>query len=138
MQYRRLRRRRLDPWVRKIPWRRAWQPTAVFLPGESHGQRSLVGHSPWGHKELDTTEMHAHTYTYSKFNSGIQFPSFIFSSHLFSFLLSLFHTSLLLVKHLKTVFNAPMENESFPWAIFLVIWRLFQCLKSYLFCPLLS
>ena len=45
-----------DPWVGKIPWRRAWQPTAVFLPGESHGQRRLVGYSPWGHKELDMTE----------------------------------------------------------------------------------
>ena len=40
----------------KIPWRRKWQPTPVFLPGESHGQRSLVGNSSWGHKELDTTE----------------------------------------------------------------------------------
>ena len=39
-----------DPWVRKIPWRRAWQPTLVFLPGESHGQRSLMGYSPWGHR----------------------------------------------------------------------------------------
>ena len=45
-----------DPWVRKIRWRRKWQPTPVFLPGESHGQRSLVGYSPQGHKELDTTE----------------------------------------------------------------------------------
>jgi len=36
-------RRRFDPWVRKIPWRRAWQHTPVFLPGESHGQRSLAG-----------------------------------------------------------------------------------------------
>ena len=45
-----------DPWVRKIPWRRAWQPTAVFLPGECHGQRSLMGCSPWGHTELDTAE----------------------------------------------------------------------------------
>ena len=42
------------PWVRKIRWRRAWQPTPVSLPGKSHGQRSLVGHSPWGHKEMDT------------------------------------------------------------------------------------
>ena len=42
--------------VRKIPWRREWQPTPVFLPGESHGQRSLVGYSPWGRKESDTTE----------------------------------------------------------------------------------
>jgi len=39
-----------------IPWRRAWQPTPVFLPGESHGQRSLVGYSPWSRKELDMTE----------------------------------------------------------------------------------
>ena len=39
---------RFNPWVGKIPWRRAWQPTPVFLPGESQGQRSLVGYSPWG------------------------------------------------------------------------------------------
>ena len=38
------------------PWRRAWQPTLVFLPGESHGQRSVVGYSPWGRKESDMTE----------------------------------------------------------------------------------
>ena len=38
------------------PLRRAWQPSPVFLPRESHRQRSLVGYSPWGHKELDTTE----------------------------------------------------------------------------------
>ena len=46
-----------DSWVRKVPWRRAWPPTPVLLPGESHGQRSLVGYSPWGHKESDTTEV---------------------------------------------------------------------------------
>ena len=44
------RRHGFDPWVRKILWRRKWQPTAVFLPGESQGQRSLVGYSPWGCK----------------------------------------------------------------------------------------
>ena len=43
-------------WVRKIPWRRKWQPTPVFLPEESHGQRRLAGYSPWGLKESDTTE----------------------------------------------------------------------------------
>ena len=42
--------------VRRIPWRSEWLPTLVFLPGESHGQRSLVGYSPWGCKESDTTE----------------------------------------------------------------------------------
>ena len=46
----------VDPWVGKIPWRREWQPTPIFLPGEFHGQRSLVGCGPWGHKELDPTE----------------------------------------------------------------------------------
>ena len=40
----------------RFPWRRAWQPSPIFLPGESHGQRSLAGYSPWGCKELDTTE----------------------------------------------------------------------------------
>ena len=49
------RRPGFDPWVRKIPWRRKWQPNPVFLPGESHGQRSLVGYSPRGRKESDTT-----------------------------------------------------------------------------------
>ena len=46
----------MDPWVRKIPWRREWQPTQVVLPGEFHGQRSLEGYSPWGRKELNTTD----------------------------------------------------------------------------------
>ena len=46
----------LDPCVGKIPWRRAWQPTPVFLPGESHGQRSLAGYSQWGRKESDMTD----------------------------------------------------------------------------------
>ena len=49
-------RPRFNCWVGKIPWRRKWHSTPVLLPGESHGGRSLVGCSPWGHKELDTTE----------------------------------------------------------------------------------
>ena len=53
---RRLKRVRFTPWVGKIPWRRKWQPTAVFLPGEYYGQRSLVCYSPWGHKESDMTK----------------------------------------------------------------------------------
>ena len=44
-----------DLWVGKIPWRRKWQSTPVFLPGEFHGQRSLAGYSPWGHTESDMT-----------------------------------------------------------------------------------
>ena len=52
-----------SPWVMKIPWRRSWQPTPIFLPGESHGQRSLAGYSPWGHKESDMTEATEHAGT---------------------------------------------------------------------------
>ena len=55
-QYRRYRRCRFDPWVGKIPWKRKWQPTLVFLPGESHGQRSLVGFGTLGRKKLGTTD----------------------------------------------------------------------------------
>ena len=55
-QCRRHKRRRFDPWVRKILWRRAWQPTPVFLSGESHGQRCMACYSPQGCKELDKTE----------------------------------------------------------------------------------
>ena len=46
----------LDPWVRKVPWRRKWQPAPEFLPGKLHGQRSLAGYSPWGHKESLRTD----------------------------------------------------------------------------------
>ena len=51
--------------------RRAWQPTPVFLPGESHGQRSLAGCSPWSHKEYDRNEATEHTHTYFLYHSSI-------------------------------------------------------------------
>ena len=55
-----IRRYGFKPWAGKIPWRRAWQPTAVSLPGKSHGQRSLAGYSPRGRKESDTiARMHS-------------------------------------------------------------------------------
>ena len=60
-QCRRLKGHVFDPWVRKIPLRRAWQPSPVFLPGESHGQRSLADYSPWGRKDSDITEVTQHT-----------------------------------------------------------------------------
>ena len=62
-QCRRPKRCRFHPWVRKIPWRRAWQRMSVFLPGESHGQRSLVGFSPEDHKEsVKRLSLHAYMY----------------------------------------------------------------------------
>ena len=50
------RRPRFEPWIGKVPWRREWQPTPVFLPRVFHGQRSWAGYSPWGPKQSDRTE----------------------------------------------------------------------------------
>ena len=66
-QCRRHRRRGSDPWIRKIPCSRKWQPTPVFLLGKFHGQKSLVGYSPWGCKEWDEhTHTHTHTHRFIK------------------------------------------------------------------------
>ena len=59
------RRHGFSPWVNKIPWRKTCQPTPIFLPGKSHGQRRLVGYSPWGRKEWDMTEHSAVTHLLS-------------------------------------------------------------------------
>ena len=64
MQFRSCRSCGFDPQFGEIPWRRAWQPTPVFLPGECHRQRSLAGYSPQGRKESDTTEATQHACTY--------------------------------------------------------------------------
>ena len=71
------RRPGFDPWVRKIPWRREWQPTPVFLPGKSHGRRSLAGYSPWGCKESDMTERLTLTHPDNKINQLLS--GFIYS-----------------------------------------------------------
>ena len=60
------RRPGFDPWVGKFLWRREWQSTPVFLPGKSHRQRSLTGHSLWGRKDSDTTEQLTHTHTHTQ------------------------------------------------------------------------
>ena len=73
---RRPKRCRFDPWVGTIHWRRAWQPTPVFLPGRSQAQRSLVGYSPLGHRELVTTEATQHAHIRYKTVWLIQ-PSFL-------------------------------------------------------------
>ena len=68
-QCRRQKRLSLHHCVRKIPWCGKWQPTPVFLPGKSHGQRSLAGYGPCGHKELATTEVTEHS-TRSRYLQG--------------------------------------------------------------------
>ena len=74
-QWRRGERSWFSPWFGQIPWRRAWQLTPLFLPGESHRQRSLAGYSSQGHKESNTTDQlsaytHTHTHTHAKETTG--------------------------------------------------------------------
>ena len=62
-----------DPWVGKILWHRKWQPTPVFLSGKFHGQRSLVGYSPWGSKELDHDQVTGHIQVCIPKNHSVSF-----------------------------------------------------------------
>ena len=104
-----------DPWVRKIPWNRAWKSTPGFLPGKSHVQRRLAGYSPWGCKETDMTEQlsrqaqvhaFAYTHTYKYFRNheftispiiinlpGLFLPFPISYLHVFSSTATLMHLS---------------------------------------------
>ena len=86
LQYRRFKRHRFNPWVRRTLWRRKWQHTPVFLLGESHGQGSQAGYSPWGHKQSDTIE-HAptHPFCWEEY-SGLAVFSFITLNISFSLL----------------------------------------------------
>ena len=62
-----------DPWVGKTPWSKKWQSTPLFLPGEFHGKRSLVGYSPWGGKELDMTGgLFIYFIFFSSYNRNLQ------------------------------------------------------------------
>ena len=75
-QCRRLKRQGFDPWVGKISWRWAQQPTPVFLSGESRGKRSLMGYSPQGHKESNTTEVTVRTHTHVHICMGYIYERF--------------------------------------------------------------
>ena len=86
------RRSRFDSWVRKIPWRRERQPTPVSLPGESHGQRSLGGYSPWHRQESDMTEQLTLSFFWLKVNQFHWSSQRIISEvHLFSLLIFCFN-----------------------------------------------
>ena len=90
-----------DPWVGKIPWRRAWQPPPVFLPGKCLGQRSLADCSPWGHKGSDTTEPLTLSLSFRGFlNSLPRGPSLHHQSQRVKFL-SLTHSSVFLLPLFK-------------------------------------
>ena len=90
--------------MRKIPWRRKWQPTPVFLPGESHGQKSLVGYSPWNCEESDMTE-HACTHmSQQTFSVKVHIVNILsFVGHIWYQLHTDFFNPL---KNIKTIYNS--------------------------------
>ena len=103
-QCRSCKRHGFDPWVRKIPWSRKWQPTAVLLLGKSYGQRSLMSYSPWGCRELATTECtHQHTYITSiTVIPRVISPFLPAHTTLFLFFMKLLSQELCLVKDTST------------------------------------
>ena len=97
-----------DPWVSKITWSRKWQPTPVSLPGKPHEQRSLVGYSPWGRKESDTTEqLSIRTHRLIKGLIYLSLPLLLFLSSI-SFLLTHKHSRKPKRKPLK-LFGPPLQ-----------------------------
>ena len=126
------RRHGFDPWVRKIPWSRKWQPTPVFLPEKYHGQRSLVDYSPWGYKELDTTE-HATHVLLNPYKMLVMYV-FIYSSYghsfchfIFTILAAELSSRIKMVKNLlprisnkhlikkkKHILDGQLKGESYP------------------------
>ena len=107
-QCRRWKRHRFDPCVGKISWRRAPQPTPIFLPGKSHGQKGLAGYSPWSHRELDMTE---HTCTHSIISR--HFPYSLPQENFIYAFFSIVFQMLALLHHRKCYFlGILMSHES--------------------------
>ena len=120
-QCRRRKTQVFDLWVRKVPWRRAWQPTPVFLPGKSREQRILAGYSPWSHKESDTTE-HACIHTCMHYDPALKVPQHTFCHTLLVELV----TRLLTSREVKTEnipkFEAVISGHHDLWTL-----HLFNC-----------
>jgi len=74
-------KKQANPWIRNSPWRRKWQPTPVFFPGKSRGQRSLVGYSPWGHKSQTRPPPGSPTLVDAKEASGISSQTHVYMDH---------------------------------------------------------
>ena len=116
-----------NPWIRKIPWRKKWQPTLVLLPGKFHGWKSLVGCSPWGCKESDTTErFHFHL------NGDIGCPTLKLPS---AFLLCS-QSSVSLLQPRKLLSVSPQALPRSLWPIFSSFFPFSVILcHSFLLCP---
>ena len=107
------RRLRLDPRVGKIPWRRKGQPTPVFLPGKSHGQRSLAGFSPWGCKDSDRTlQLNYKCLRTNRFNSLGLSLLICNATHLEQTTLQAFDSS-------TVPLQTPGSNSTYCWRLFL-------------------
>ena len=128
----------LNPWIEKILWRRKWQSTPVFLPGEFHGQGILVGYSPWSCKVLDTTEQLTHMSLYHVFICIFLSVSFdyifisslinwLFNSILFSFHVFAFCRFFFSLEFISNFVAFWLEKMLDMMSIFLNLPRLIMC-----------
>ena len=114
-------------WSGRSPWRRAWQPTPVFLPGESHGQKSLEGCSPEGYKESDPTNATGHTCTRERPPNSVSsqawphpFPTCIYTSALLEFIFQLPGCSMLLPSGQECQHPTPPTPPLHLWSFLLI------------------
>ena len=112
-------RYRFDPWVTKIPWKRKWLPTPVFLPGESHGQRSLAGYSPQGQSRTQLKRLSKNSV--SQYNMSIVFLTVCLMMHVIFLWLIYFRTGGLFLLILFTYFITFPLVTPFPEGIVLTI-----------------
>ena len=124
-QCRSCKRLECNSWVRRIPWRRKWQPTLVFLLGKSHIRRSLVGYSPWGRKESDMTENHSSMFKVFRLTSFREVRG--------AWLLSA--ASWVLTLTLTLTPAGPAASESLNLTPDLSVQRLFSCSLRTLWSP---
>ena len=127
-----------NPWVRNIPWRRAWQPTSEFFPGECHGQRSLVGYSPWGHKELDRTEATEHAFKHTLFSIAVQKSDHYLKRCLSN--ASVTYTSRQNSKHRMLAYMTPTALKCLTWDLCatLSVYLISEQLGAIVFCACFS
>ena len=120
-QCRRHKRCEFDPWVGKIPWRRTWQPTPVFLPGESHGQSRLVGYGPQGCKEKRLKRLSTAQHMCYNFSGTDQILTYFYLTnivHVFIHLLNSFKEFILKYfyqwkLHVPSALNFPLGKHLF-------------------------
>ena len=130
---RRCERHGFNPWTGKIPWRRAWQSTPVFLPGESYGQRSLAGYDPWGHKQtwLKWLSIHTHSLHICLYSIYTKIIYVHISKHIHMYTHVIYHNIYVIGPNFHNLVSEVLLPPFYPWenVIKKRVWGFFKLLN---------